>query len=66
MKRKGAKGLGGGWEKRRGMKMIQFMCNKRGSKRMRRAEAVREDCHCGRRRERSRESYLALQPNDPS
>jgi hypothetical protein len=41
MKRKGAKGLGGGSDEMRGVKTIQFICKKMGTKRMRREEAAR-------------------------
>jgi hypothetical protein len=39
MKRRGAKGLGGGWDKMRGVKRTQFICKKRGSRRMRSEDA---------------------------
>jgi hypothetical protein len=38
MKRRGANGLGGGFERMRGVKNNQFMCRKTGSKRIRREE----------------------------
>lgn len=65
MKRRGAKGLGGGWDKMRGVKRIQFICNKTGTKRMRREDAARiavtggdEEIICG--------TCLARLPNDLS
>ena len=45
MKRRGAKGLGGGLDKIRGVKRIQFICNKTGTKRMRREDAARNHGH---------------------
>jgi hypothetical protein len=39
MKRRGAKGLGGGWDRMRGVKKVQFKCKKTGSKSMRSEEA---------------------------
>jgi len=53
MKRRGAKGLGEGWDKMRGVKIIQFICKKTGTKRMRREDAARNYGHWGRRRERA-------------
>jgi hypothetical protein len=41
MKKRGAKGLDGGLEKMSGVKMTQFMCKNKGTKRMRREEAAR-------------------------
>jgi len=53
MKRREAKGLGGGWDRMRGVKRIQFICNKTGTKRMRRDDAARNYGHWWRRRERA-------------
>jgi len=38
MKRRGAKGLGGGWVNTKGVKMIQFKCRRTGVNSMRKEE----------------------------
>ena len=38
IKKRGAKGLGGGWVNRRGVKMIQLICRKTGSNSKRKEE----------------------------
>jgi hypothetical protein len=42
MKRRGEMGLGGGWDRMRGVKRVQIMCKTMGSRRMRREEAARQ------------------------
>ena len=42
MKKRGESGLGGEWDRMRGVKRVQMMCKKMGSKRMRREEAARQ------------------------
>ncbi|KAH9985859.1 hypothetical protein BJV77DRAFT_1031048 [Russula vinacea] len=43
MKRRGERGLGGGWDRMRGVKRVQIMCKTMGSRRMRREEAARQN-----------------------
>jgi len=62
MKRREAKGLGGGWDRMRGVKRIQFICNKTGTKRMRREEAAR----CYGQRGGEERAGLAWHDNPPT